>query len=104
MPPGTGGIKWDISYLLLFSHFWFATPQEVLQADWQEVWHSPWYVPLYSLWTTPDAARTANVSCKYDNTVSRRCQVSRCPASGKAGSPVKMVCSPSSRARCNKYR
>ena len=28
-------------YLLLFSHFGFATPQEVLQADWQEVWHSP---------------------------------------------------------------
>jgi len=26
---------------LLFSHFWFATVQEVLQADWQEVWHSP---------------------------------------------------------------
>lgn len=26
---------------LLFSHFWFATPQDVLQADWQEVWHSP---------------------------------------------------------------
>jgi len=25
----------------LFSHFWLATPQEVLQADWQEVWHSP---------------------------------------------------------------
>ena len=24
-----------------FSHFWLATPQEVLQADWQEVWHSP---------------------------------------------------------------
>ena len=26
---------------LLCSHFWFATVQEVLQADWQEVWHSP---------------------------------------------------------------
>jgi len=25
----------------VFSHFWLATPQEVLQADWQEVWHSP---------------------------------------------------------------
>ena len=25
----------------LFSHFWLATPQLVLQADWQEVWHSP---------------------------------------------------------------
>jgi len=28
-------------YLLSFSHFWLATPQLVLQADWQEVWHSP---------------------------------------------------------------
>ena len=25
----------------LFSHCWFAMPQLVLQADWQEVWHSP---------------------------------------------------------------
>ena len=41
MPPGKGGIGWGQDYLLLFSHFWFATPQEVLQADWQEVWHSP---------------------------------------------------------------
>jgi hypothetical protein len=24
-----------------FSQPWLATPQEVLQADWQEVWHSP---------------------------------------------------------------
>ena len=24
-----------------FSHFWLATVQDVLQADWQEVWHSP---------------------------------------------------------------
>lgn len=31
------------NYLLSlhFSHCWFATPQEVLHADWQEVWHSP---------------------------------------------------------------
>jgi hypothetical protein len=28
----------DLNY---FSHFWLATPQLVLQADWQEVWHSP---------------------------------------------------------------
>jgi hypothetical protein len=28
-------------YFLIFSHFWFATVQEVLQADWQDVWHSP---------------------------------------------------------------
>ena len=30
-----------LSYLFAFSHCWLATPQEVLQADWQEVWHSP---------------------------------------------------------------
>ena len=29
------------AYFSSFSHFWFATPQLVLQADWQEVWHSP---------------------------------------------------------------
>jgi hypothetical protein len=28
-------------YLFLFSHFWLATVQEVLQADWQDAWHSP---------------------------------------------------------------
>jgi hypothetical protein len=28
------------NYLLL-SQLWLITPQEVLQADWQEVWHSP---------------------------------------------------------------
>ncbi len=28
-------------YYFLCSHFWLATVQEVLQADWQEVWHSP---------------------------------------------------------------
>jgi hypothetical protein len=26
---------------VLRSHFWLATVQEVLQADWQDVWHSP---------------------------------------------------------------
>jgi hypothetical protein len=26
---------------LYFSHFWLATVQEVLQADWQDAWHSP---------------------------------------------------------------
>ena len=29
------------TYLDFFSQAWLATPQEVLQADWQEVWHSP---------------------------------------------------------------
>ena len=32
-------------YLLSFWHFWFATVQEVLQADWQEDWHSPQPAP-----------------------------------------------------------
>ena len=30
-----------LTVALLFSHFWLAMPQLVLQADWQEVWHSP---------------------------------------------------------------
>jgi hypothetical protein len=30
------------TYLLSqFSHCWLATPHDVLQADWQDVWHSP---------------------------------------------------------------
>ena len=28
-------------YLLAFSQLWLPTVQEVLHADWQEVWHSP---------------------------------------------------------------
>ena len=32
----------------LFSHFWLATPQLVLQADWQDVWHSP-QPPFFAL-------------------------------------------------------
>jgi hypothetical protein len=32
--PGSGAY-------LHFSQTWFATPQEVLHADWQEVWHAP---------------------------------------------------------------
>ena len=27
--------------ILVLSQGWFATPHEVLQADWQDVWHSP---------------------------------------------------------------
>jgi hypothetical protein len=37
-----------IAQPFLFSHFWFATPQEVLQADWHEVWHSP-QPPFFAL-------------------------------------------------------
>jgi len=38
-----GGISQRLNYLdsFLLSHIWFAMPQLVLQADWQEVWHSP---------------------------------------------------------------
>ena len=39
-PSGTPRSSIPRNYLLC-SHFWFATVQEVLQADWQEVWHSP---------------------------------------------------------------
>jgi hypothetical protein len=34
--------------LASFSQGWLETPQEVLQADWQEVWHSP-QPPVISL-------------------------------------------------------
>jgi len=48
MPPMSAAF-WQ-TYLLsfLFSHFWFAIPQLVLQADWQEVWHSP-QPPFFAL-------------------------------------------------------
>ena len=46
MPPHGGILKSD--YFFLFSHFWFAIPQLVLQADWQEVWHSP-QPPFFAL-------------------------------------------------------
>ena len=36
---GTQGLT--SAYCSLFSQGWLATPQLVLQADWQEVWHSP---------------------------------------------------------------
>ena len=39
--PEGGGFFVFGCYLSFFSHFWLATPQLVLQADWQEVWHSP---------------------------------------------------------------
>jgi hypothetical protein len=38
----------ESAYLFWFSHFWLATPQLVLQADWQEVWHSP-QPPFFAL-------------------------------------------------------
>ncbi len=46
--------RWHLSlvsnaYFSVFSHFWLATPQLVLQADWQEVWHSP-QPPFFALW------------------------------------------------------
>ena len=37
----SGGKRQITKSHAFFSQGWFATPQEVLQADWQEVWHSP---------------------------------------------------------------
>jgi len=42
-----GGIFLE-DYLDFFSHCWLAIPQLVLQADWQEVWHSP-QPPFFAL-------------------------------------------------------
>ena len=39
--PERSQVESKTDYFAAFSHFWFATPQEVLHADWQEVWHSP---------------------------------------------------------------
>ena len=36
VPPDDGG-TFESGRLNYFSHFWLATPQLVLQADWQEV-------------------------------------------------------------------
>jgi hypothetical protein len=36
------------NYLLSFSQAWLAMPQLVLQADWQDVWHSP-HPPFFAL-------------------------------------------------------
>ena len=41
MPPDDGGTFGCYLLFFLFSHCWFAMPQLVLQADWQDVWHSP---------------------------------------------------------------
>jgi len=35
--------------ILGFAHFWLATVQDVLQADWQLAWHSPQAVCLPDL-------------------------------------------------------
>jgi len=35
-------------YSSVFSHCWLAIPQLVLQADWQDVWHSP-QPPFFAL-------------------------------------------------------
>jgi len=48
MPPNVSAAFWKTSYFALFSHCWFAIPQLVLQADWQEVWHSP-QPPFFAL-------------------------------------------------------
>jgi len=42
VPPQWAAPSLSFNYLLsLFSQAWLAIPQLVLQADWQEVWHSP---------------------------------------------------------------
>ena len=42
-------VKAERNYFVsLFSHCWFAMPQLVLQADWQDVWHSP-QPPFFAL-------------------------------------------------------
>ena len=53
MPPPGGIFIVRTDYLfsllsLVLSHCWFAMPQLVLQADWQEVWHSP-QPPFFAL-------------------------------------------------------
>jgi len=40
----------------LFSQVWFATVHDVLQADWQEAWHSP-QPPLQAFSFTDDLVR-----------------------------------------------
>jgi hypothetical protein len=40
-PAGETALFISPFYLFLDSHCWFAMPQDVLQADWQDVWHSP---------------------------------------------------------------
>jgi hypothetical protein len=35
-----------MSYFSFFMQAWLPTVQDVLQADWQEVWHSPHPPPL----------------------------------------------------------
>jgi hypothetical protein len=42
----------DCAYLAL-SQAWFATVQLVLQADWQDVWHSPQARPVAGMRTVP---------------------------------------------------
>jgi hypothetical protein len=45
---GSISIILKTNYFSVFSHAWFATPQLVLHADWQEVWHSP-HPPFFAL-------------------------------------------------------
>ena len=47
---------------LLFSHCWFATPQDVLQADWQDVWHSP-QPPLTTVFLISFVFCSSNMIC-----------------------------------------
>jgi len=44
-PPGPFRTGPFAVYLSSLTHFWLATVQEVLHADWQLDWHSPHAVP-----------------------------------------------------------
>ena len=48
MPPQLTAFLLFLNYSSVFSQDWFATPQLVLQADWQDVWHSP-QPPFFAL-------------------------------------------------------
>ena len=48
MPPKRHFAQCSYLLSLALSHFWFAMPQLVLHADWQEVWHSP-QPPFFAL-------------------------------------------------------
>jgi hypothetical protein len=44
LPKSARGVTVE-NYFATLSHFWLATVQLVLQADWHEVWHSPQALP-----------------------------------------------------------
>ena len=67
-----------VNYLLpslsVFSHVWLAIPQLVLQADWQEVWHSP-HPPFLAL---SQRLRVSNVTMCFIFSTLRECRFFCC--------------------------